>query len=540
MGNVGTVGLDDWFLEARERGNPATRIDERADPGAAWTDGNHVTVHVDGAAYFACLLEELRGLRRGDWLHFTDWEGDPDERLAGEGTELASVLCELARDGVHVRGLLWRSHPRQAHFAEQENLGLTKDVNEAGGEILLDERVRRGGSHHQKLFVIRHSDDADHDVAFVGGIDLCHGRHDTPQHEGDRQAVDIDDKYGLHPPWHDVQAAVHGPAVGAIADTFRERWEDDTPLDHRNPIRTMLRRTTRQPRRPDPLPAPRRDPAPCGSHSVQVLRTYPAKRPPYPFAPNGERSIARAYLKAFKRARALVYFEDQYFWSETAAWALADALRANPALRVITVVPRYPDEDGAASGRAANIGRERAMDIVRDAGGERVLVCDLENRHGTPIYVHAKVCVIDDVWMVVGSDNVNRRSWTHDSELSCAIVDATRDAREPTDPAGLGDGARVLARDTRLRLWREHLGRDDGDDADLVDPVRGFEAFRDAARALDQWADGGRNGARPPGHARIHDPERVEAHHKWWAQRVHRAFLDPDGRPRDLRRRDAY
>jgi phosphatidylserine/phosphatidylglycerophosphate/cardiolipin synthase-like enzyme len=63
------------------------------------------------------------------------------------------------------------------------------------------------------------------------------------------------------------------------------------------------------------------------------------------------------------------------------------------------------------------------MDIVRDAGGERVLACDLENVWGTPIYGHAKVCVIDDVWMVVGSDNVNRRSWTHDSELSCAVID---------------------------------------------------------------------------------------------------------------------
>ena len=190
--------LDDWFLDARERGNPATRIDDRGDWASAWTDGNHVTVHVDGAAYFACLLDELLQLRRGDWVHFTDWEGDTDERLAGGGTELASVLCGLARDGVRVRGLVWRSHPRQAHFAEQDNLGLTRDVNEAGAEILLDDRVRRGGSHHQKLFVIRLADAHDRDVAFVGGIGLCHGRHDTPRHEGDAQAVDIDDKYGTH------------------------------------------------------------------------------------------------------------------------------------------------------------------------------------------------------------------------------------------------------------------------------------------------------------------------------------------------------
>ena len=71
-------------------------------------------------------------------------------------------------------------------------------------------------------------------------------------------------------------------------------------------------------------------------------------------------------------------------------------------------------------------------------------------------------------------------------------------------------------------------------------PSEEIAAFRDAARELDSWADGGRIGPRPPGHARPHDPERVTAQHGWWARRVHRAFLDPDGRPRDLRRRDAY
>ena len=50
---------------------------------------------------------------------------------------------------------------------------------------------------------------------------------------------------------------------------------------------------------------------------------------------------------------------------------------------------------------------------------------DLENRAGTPIYVHAKICIIDDTWFTCGSDNFNRRSWTTDSELTCAVVDTT-------------------------------------------------------------------------------------------------------------------
>jgi phosphatidylserine/phosphatidylglycerophosphate/cardiolipin synthase-like enzyme len=166
-------------------------------------------------------------------------------------------------------------------------------------------------------------------------------------------------------------------------------------------------------------------------------------------------------------------------------------------------------------------------------------VYDVENEEGTPIYVHAKVCVVDDIWLEVGSDNLNRRSWTHDSELSCALLDATPDGREPTHPAGGDDYARRLTRDTRLRLWREHLGRVEGDDEDLVDFTSGFAAFRRTAEALDAWHRGGCTGPRPPGHVRPHRPEPVPLHSRWWARTAHRLFVDPDGRPRRMRKQDA-
>jgi phosphatidylserine/phosphatidylglycerophosphate/cardiolipin synthase-like enzyme len=529
------VRLDDWFLTTEERGNRATQLDRRRGNDKAWTEGNRVDVLIHGVEYFARLYEILSSLDNDDWVHLTDWEGDPDERLTGPGTEVGQVLAELARRGVHVRGLLWRSHPRQAHFSEQQNTKLVREINEAGGEILLDERVRRGGSHHQKLVVIRRASGPDDDVAFVGGIDLCHGRRDDANHDGDPQPVDLNPRYGDRPPWHDIQLQLRGPAVGDVAHTFRERWDDPTPFDHRNPLRIVLRHVTHQPRRPDPLPPPRRDPRPVGPHAVQVIRTYPAKKPPYPFAPDGERSIGRAYRKALRRARRLVYVEDQYLWSRDWAEAMATALRHEPELRLIAVVPRFA-ERGGISASAENIGQQRVISMLHDAGGDRVALYDLESARSIPIYVHAKVCVIDDVWLEVGSDNLNRRSWTHDSELSCAVLDATHDERDPRDPAGMGDGARVLPRHTRLRLWREHLGRDEDDDADLVDPVSGFEAWRAAAAALDAWHQSDRRGPRPPGHARVHQPEHVGRHKGWWAHAFHHLFVDPDGRPRHLRR----
>ena len=143
------------------------------------------------------------------------------------------------------------------------------------------------------------------------------------------------------------------------------------------------------------------------------------------------------------------------------------------------------------------MGHTQALDLVRDAGGDRVQVLDVENRAGEPVYVHAKVCVIDDVWAAVGSDNFNRRSWTHDSELTAAVLDDARDNREPVDPAGLGDGARRFARNLRLELLREHLDREEGDDADLVDPDSAVDAIRTTADAVDRWHAGAGTG---PGH----------------------------------------
>jgi len=328
--------------------------------------------------------------------------------------------------------------------------------------------------------------------------------------------------------------------VADLAYTFRERWEDPNPLDTRNPWRAVLHRFAKRPSRPRPLP-PEPDPrAVDGACAIQVLRTYPARRVAYPFAPDGERSIARAYIKVFGRARRFVYLEDQYLWSFAAADTLCDALRREPDLHVVVVIPRFPDPDGRLAGGASAVGRRHVYDALVAAGGDRVAVYDVENLAGVPVYVHSKVCIVDDVWMAAGSDNLNRRSWTHDSEISCAVLDDRRDTRAPTDPSGRGDGARVLPRTTRLRLASEHAGIPPAELDGVVDPDAWFAALRDAAQALDAWHARGGFGARPPGHLRPHPRERVPTLGRPALTWMHAKLLDPDGRPEDLRERDAF
>lgn len=526
-----------WFLGEGERRNAATDL-------RLYSTGNLVVPLVDGASYFSRLCDELGRTRAGDQVYFLDFRGDMDEQLDGPGSEVGRVLADASERGVDVFGLLWRSHPKWLKQSEETNAELVRHIGAHGGHVMLDARTRRAGSHHQKLVVIRHPDAPNDDVAFVGGIDLGLSRRDDHDHSGDPQAMDFPSGYGPQPAWHDIQAEVRGPAVHDLEHTFRERWYGSSVLDIPSPLRQLYDRAyhagamTGRPL-PEPLPA---DEQVRGTQAVQVLRTYPARMRRYPFAPHGERSISHAYRRAFARARRLVYLEDQYLWSSDVARVIADALQRTPELHVVVVVPRYSDREGRFAETPAQAGRQEAISRCAAAGGSRFAVYDIENPSGVAVYVHAKVVVVDDVWAMIGSDNLNRRSWTHDSELSIAVLDSARDNREPADPAGTGDGARRFARDLRLGLWREHLDRGAGDVddlSDLLEPDQAVAAFAASAQALQQWHDGGEVGTRPPGRLLPHRSPTVGGRDRLWAAPIYRTLYDPDGRAwRDrLRRR---
>ena len=516
-----SVATSHWFLYSSERGNPSTRLDARHRDGAAWTEGNGVRPLIHGGTYFAELHHRVSNMRDGDLLMFVDWRGDPDESLTGSpGSGIGKVLADAARRGVDVRGLVWRSHWDRLAFSAAENRHLGDEINDAGGQCLLDMRVRIGGSHHQKFVVLRHHDRPELDVAYLGGIDLCHSRRDDTSHGGDAQRQPMAAVYGSQPPWHDAQLAITGPAIGDVEAVFRERWEDPQHLS-RSPLRWLADRARHDNLRMTPLPPQRPDPVASGLLPVQLLRTYPRRVGGYPFAPRGERSVARGYAKAVNQARHLIYIEDQYLWSPPIASLFATALQRNPELHLIAVLPHFPDQDGRISKPPNLLARDRAMAALRKAAPGRVAFYGLENPAGIPVYVHAKVCIIDDEWASVGSDNFNRRSWTHDSELTAAVCDAG------------------YARELRLTLATEHLELSRPTD-DLDDPRNTFNAFADSAALLQRWYDGGYQGARPPGRLRPVNEATLSRFTQVWATALYRLIYDPDGRPLNLRMRGAF
>jgi phosphatidylserine/phosphatidylglycerophosphate/cardiolipin synthase-like enzyme len=379
-------------------------------------EGNRLEILIDGAEALGRMQEDM--LKARSHVHLTGWYFSPGFRLTPDGPPLRDLLAQVA-ERAQVRVLAWAGSPVPVFRPWLRDVARVRRELTAGTGVRmqLDTYNRPMHCHHEKTVVI------DDRIAYVGGIDLT-------TFAGNRL-----DERG-HPPrtglgWHDAASRIEGPAVADVAAHFRLRWQEEADA---------------------PLPRPS-VPATAGDVTVQVARTVRERR--YPELPKGDFRILEGYIRALRSAQRLIYLESQFLWSPE----IVDVLRRklehppHPDFRLLIVLPAKPN-----NGNDDTRGQLAELAAADEPPNRRMLACTIYQAGGeqNPVYVHAKIGIVDDRWMTIGSANLNEHSLFNDTEQNIILCDHR------------------LVRDTRLRLWSEHL--------DL--PVE--EVSGDLARVVDE------------------------------------------------------
>lgn len=292
-------------------------------------------------------------------------------------------------------------------------------------QFRLDKARPLGSVLHQKVVVI---DDA---LAFCGGIDMTDRRWDTRGHldEDKRRQTPMGRTYG---PWHDVTSAVTGPAARALGDLARAAWKRATDGDL--------------------PPAPPRDPPwPKGlawnfeNVQIAIARTHPESE-----EEDEIREIETLYLDCIAQAQHTLYFESQYFASRRIAEAMAARLQDQDGPEIIVVNPI--SADGVLEAAVMDTARAKLLHLVHAADRfDRFRIYTPVTEAGEAIYVHAKISIVDDRLLRVGSSNLNNRSQGFDTECDLAIE---------VDDGPANIKVRESIRAIRHDLLAEHLGMD--------------------------------------------------------------------------------
>ncbi len=391
-------------------------------------------VLIDGADYFLALRRAL--LKAKETVFIVGWDIDSRTPLVGPGGEqendddlpvtFGDFLVELVkrRPGLRIHLLLWDYS--MLYALEREPLPEVKLDWSTPSEIsvCLDDVLPIGACHHQKVVVI---DDA---LAFSGGLDITIRRWDTPDHALDNHARRDPHGEGYRP-FHDIQMMVDGEAARALGELVRYRWQRaacETPPETEAAY--------------DPWPAGF-EPDFTGA-TVGIARTFP----PYD-GQEEAREVERLFFRSIEAAERLIYIENQFLTSESICGKLIERLQKKPGLEVLIVAPNV--HQSWLEERAMNTGRRRFMERLKEAGVDgrvKLLFPAIPgDDSGEGVMVHAKVMIVDDRLLRVGSANLNNRSMGTDSECDLAL-----EAGDDTERAAI--------RRLRDRLLAEHLGRE--------------------------------------------------------------------------------
>ncbi|KAL3514815.1 hypothetical protein ACH5RR_027532 [Cinchona calisaya] len=386
----------------------------------------------------------------------------------GGNLSLGELLKHKSQEGVRVLLLVWddkTSHSHSKLFINTEGVMQTHDEETrkffkhssvtcvlspryASSKLSIFKQQVVGTlyTHHQKCVIV---DTQAHGsnrkiTAFIGGLDLCDGRYDTPQHRlyRDLDTVFMDDYHnptfaagtkGPRQPWHDLHCKIEGPAAYDVLTNFEQRWSKATKLSE---FRRRFKKITHW--QDDALlkieriswiispssSVPNDDPSLLVSKEddpenwhVQIFRSIDSgsvkgfpKTVKEAEAQNLvcakdlviDRSIQMAYIQAIRSAQHFIYIENQYFLGSSYAWPsyrdagadnlipmelalkIASKIRARERFSVYVVIPMWPEGvPTSASVQEILYWQGQTMQMMYDTIAKELKSLGLGNSHPT-------------------------------------------------------------------------------------------------------------------------------------------------------------
>ena len=431
-------------------------FDTSVEPGVwRYVRASRASVIVDAEDYFELMQQAM--LRARDRIMLVGWDFDTRIHLAqgrrwfGRRREgryprrLGSFIAWLTRHRpeLDVRILKWGYGFRNMVGRGTMFFDLARWVKNPQIDFKFDTAHPFGCSHHQKIAVL------DEALAVCGGIDMTTCRWDTREHrENDRARKRPRGRY--YGPWHDATMMIEGDAARALADLSYDRWQAAGGK--------RLERVTQ----PGEGLWPERLEAQFENVELGIARNRPAH--------GGRPAIEETeqlFIRHVMGAKRYIYAESQYFASRVVAEAIARRLEEPDPPEFVIVNPI--SADGWIETQAMDHARARLIRAIGRHDRRGRFNVYVPYTGDEPIYVHAKVMIVDDAVLRIGSANLNNRSLGLDSEC-CVFVDSARPGN-----GHCTDAIRAL----RLSLLGEHLGLDE---AALVAHLEAHETMASAIR----------------------------------------------------------
>jgi phosphatidylserine/phosphatidylglycerophosphate/cardiolipin synthase-like enzyme len=413
---------------------------------------NNVDYFVDGYDAFKSIAEAIDSAKTQDhYIYILGWMIDIDFPLTLFRT-LFHLLSGAADRGVEIRILIWNNSSPEM---QKMNLDAIPRLNKlATVKAFLDDETfatpetykfmsqiapfimrqlsrflpiykeldrfyavlrhcitKNVGSHHDKVVIVKGEKGLS---AFCGGIDLNRNRFNY-----------FTSKYTTY---HDTHCKVQGPAANQILDKFKRRWAN-------HPAAKKF-----------PLKGANESLSPgftANARYAKVVGTYNDPNSTY-----RDRSFREAYLKIIDNAEKYIYIEDQYLVNVEVASHLNQKIKeSNFSTLILAIQDSKETQDILIPDRkrgdfwnallkdTSQLEKDKVSLVLIDAANAKK-----GNYHAG---LHAKTLIVDDELAIIGSGNVNRRSFTHDSETSVIIFDRSS-AAQPS-----------FAKELRMKIWKE-------------------------------------------------------------------------------------